>query len=156
MFAACAFWMMKITATTRTAKPAISPVRIPLVQVRGCPRPGGGVAGGGGVEPLAEGGGSVLVVPCGAAGSVMALLPSKWDRLAQAVAGPLRARSRGRRAGLAPAQEQDGKHDDHDDHDCSEADEHLVLLWCLGLKKGVPDPAERGGRGWMAGPGPRC
>jgi hypothetical protein len=26
MFAECAFWMMKTTATTRTAKPAISPV----------------------------------------------------------------------------------------------------------------------------------
>jgi hypothetical protein len=24
-------------------------------------------------------------------------------------------------------------------------------FWCLGGKRGVPDPAEPGGRGWMAG-----
>jgi hypothetical protein len=34
-------------------------------------------AGGDRVEPLAEGGGSVLVVPRGAAGSVMSLFPSR-------------------------------------------------------------------------------
>jgi hypothetical protein len=31
-----------------------------------------------------------------------------------------------------------------------------VLLWCLGGKRGMPDPAQPGGRGWMAEPGPRC
>ena len=87
MFAARAFWTMKITATMRAAKPAISLVRIPLVRACGGRRPGGCGAGGGGAEPLAEGGGSVLVVPCGAAGPVMALLPSE--------AGPARA-DRGR------------------------------------------------------------
>jgi|HubBroStandDraft_3_1064219.scaffolds.fasta_scaffold552412_1 hypothetical protein len=28
-----------------------------------------------------------------------------------------------------------------------------VLLWCRGGKRGMPDPAEPGGRGWMAEPG---
>jgi len=46
MLAACAFWMMKITATARAAKPAISPVGLPMVRVCRCPRRG---------EPLAEG-----------------------------------------------------------------------------------------------------
>ena len=51
MFAACVFWMMKITATTRAAKPAISPVRIPLVRVKSaagrlrCGRGRGGAVG---------------------------------------------------------------------------------------------------------------
>ena len=78
MFTACVFWMMKIITTMRTAKPAISPVRMPLIRV--CMRrrrgAGGGGGGGGGLEPLAEGGGRVLVAACGAAGSVMGLLPS--------------------------------------------------------------------------------
>jgi hypothetical protein len=82
--------MMKITATARTAKPAISSVRIPLA---------GSAAGRlrygmGGAEPLAEGSGSVLAVPCGATGPVMALLRSKADWLAQAVAGSLAGRPR--------------------------------------------------------------
>src|SRR5579859_1575475 len=92
MFAAFAFWTMKITATTRAAKPAISPVRISLIRVRSCPRPGGRGAGRGGAGPVAEAGGSVLVVPGGAAGSVMALSPSEADRLVQAVAGSLAGR----------------------------------------------------------------
>ena len=33
MFAACTFWMTKITATMRAAKPAISVVRITLIRV---------------------------------------------------------------------------------------------------------------------------
>src|SRR5580658_8844680 len=61
MFAACAFWTMKITATTAAAKPAISLVCISLVQVCRRRRPGGCGAGRG-AEPLAEGGGSVPVV----------------------------------------------------------------------------------------------
>ena len=56
MFAERAFWMMKTTATTRTAEPAISPVHIPLAGVCRCPRPGGCGTGWGGAEPLAEGG----------------------------------------------------------------------------------------------------
>jgi hypothetical protein len=69
--------MMKIITTMRMAKPAISPVRMPLIRV--CVRRRRGACGagrGGGLEPLAEGGGRVLVVACGAAGSVMGLLPS--------------------------------------------------------------------------------
>ena len=57
-------------------KPAISPVRIPLIRV--CSRPRRGAGGGPG--PLADGDGIVLVVPQGAAGSVMAILPSRVDR----------------------------------------------------------------------------
>jgi hypothetical protein len=64
----------------RMAKPAISPVRMPLIRVCVRRRRGAcGAGGGGGLEPLAEGGGRVLVVACGAAGSVMGLLPRQWD-----------------------------------------------------------------------------
>ena len=76
MFTACGFWMRKITTTMRAAKPAISPLRIPLMRVRLRPRGDAcGAGGGGGLEPLADEGGSVLAVPYGAAGSVMVLLP---------------------------------------------------------------------------------
>ena len=68
MFAACAFWMMKITTTMRAATPAMSPVRIPLIRVCSRGRGAGDGGGGGGADPLAEGGGRVLVVPCGAVG----------------------------------------------------------------------------------------
>ena len=56
-------------------EPAISPVRIPLLRVRSCARRGAG----GGPGPLADGGRRVLVVPQGAAGSVMVLLPSRVE-----------------------------------------------------------------------------
>jgi len=75
---ACAFWMMKIITTVRPAAPAISAVRMPLIRVcagRSVGRGGGG--GAWGAEPLAEGGGRVLVGPWGAGGSVMALLASR-------------------------------------------------------------------------------
>jgi hypothetical protein len=62
----------------RTAVPAISPVRMLLIFVRIPPLAGG--RGAGGAEPLAEAGGSVLVAPAGAFGSVMALLPSSGNR----------------------------------------------------------------------------
>src|SRR6185437_14374996 len=67
MLTACAFWMMKISTTMRTAVPAISPVRMLLIFVR--VRPRAGARGAGGAEPLTEGGGRVLVA---AGGSVMA------------------------------------------------------------------------------------
>src|SRR5271169_1138334 len=78
MFTARAFWMMKIITTIRAATPAIRPVRMPLIRVR-TGRLGGawGAGGGGGAEPLGEGGGSVLMVSCGA---VMALLLPEWER----------------------------------------------------------------------------
>jgi hypothetical protein len=77
---ACAFWMMKISTAMRTAVPAISPVRMLLVFVRIRLRAGACGAGTGGAEPLADGAGRVLVVPAGAAGSVMGVLPSSGDR----------------------------------------------------------------------------
>jgi hypothetical protein len=55
--------------------------------------------------------------------------------------------------GSVPAQDQEGKHDDHDDYDCSEADKHGSAPLVSGGKRGMPDPAEPGGRGWMAEPG---
>ena len=64
MLTACAFWMMKISTTMRTAVPAISPVRMLLIFVR--IRLRAGACGAGGAEPLAEGGGRVLVEPDGA------------------------------------------------------------------------------------------
>src|SRR5260370_5662603 len=72
MFTACAFWMVKIITTMRATTPAISPVRRPLIRVCSRRRRGGrGADWGGGAEPLAEGRGRVMVVGCGAAGSVM-------------------------------------------------------------------------------------
>src|ERR1700678_3835073 len=91
MFAACAFWTMKITATMRTTAPPSGAGRAPPVQVRGCPPRGCGAGGaGGGAEPLAEGG-TVVVGPCGA---VMALLPSE--------AGPARGGLGGFACGPVP------------------------------------------------------
>src|SRR5690349_7532713 len=75
MFTACAFWMMKISTTVRARTPTISAVRMPLIRVDSRSRLGAGAGGLAGAEPLAEGGGRVPV-PCGAADSVMALLPS--------------------------------------------------------------------------------
>jgi hypothetical protein len=75
---ACAFWMMKIITTMRPAKPAISPVRMPLIRV--CIRPalaGGGAASGCGDAPLADGGGRVVAALCVCGCSVMAVLPSR-------------------------------------------------------------------------------
>src|SRR5258708_27410208 len=78
MFTACAFWMVKSITTMRATTPAISPVRRPLIRVCSRRRRGGrGADWGGGAEPLAEGRGRVMVVGCGAAGSVMALLSSR-------------------------------------------------------------------------------
>ena len=63
MVTACAFWMMKISTTARTAVPAISATRMLLILVRSCRGRGADAAGGaGGAEPLADGGGRVLVV----------------------------------------------------------------------------------------------
>src|ERR1022692_3682964 len=78
-FTASAFWMTKIITTMRATAAAISPVRMPLIRVRGRPGRGAcGAAGNGdcGAEPLTEGGGRVLAA-CGVAGSVMALLSSE-------------------------------------------------------------------------------
>ena len=78
MFTACAFWMMKIITTMRAAMAAIRPVRMPLIRVRSARRAGGcGATGGGRAEPLREGGGTVVVAACGAAGSVMAVFPPR-------------------------------------------------------------------------------
>src|SRR5258708_330348 len=81
MLTACAFWMMKIITTIRPAKAAMRLVRMPLIRVciLAVLSAGAGGGAGGGLEPLAEGGGngSVLVVPRGdTGGSVMAVLPS--------------------------------------------------------------------------------
>jgi len=72
MSTACAFWMIKISTTTRPTKPAIRPARMLLIRVRASERTGGwgtdggtGGGGGGGAEPLDEGGGSVVAEPCG-------------------------------------------------------------------------------------------
>jgi hypothetical protein len=71
MLTACAFWMMKISTTMRATVPAISPVRMLLIFVRVRPRADAREAGG--AEPLAEGGGRVLVAAGGGAvGSFMA------------------------------------------------------------------------------------
>ena len=61
--------MMKITSTMRARKPPISAVRMPLIRVRE-PRRGTAAAvgaGGGRVEPLADGGGRVPAGLCRAA-----------------------------------------------------------------------------------------
>ncbi len=71
-------------------KPAISPVRIPLIRI--CSRLRRG-AGGGPGPLVADRGGSVLVVPQGAAGSVMALLPSRVGPGRWAVAGSVAGRA---------------------------------------------------------------
>jgi hypothetical protein len=71
--------MMKIITTMRATTPPMSPVRIPLIRVCILLVLTAGVGVGGGLEPLAEGGGngSVLVVPRGdTGGSVMAAFPS--------------------------------------------------------------------------------
>src|SRR5580658_874249 len=75
MVTAFAFWMMKISTTARTAAPAISATRMLLIRLRS--RPGLGARGGGGAEPFGDGGGRVLVVPAGAAGSVITGLPQE-------------------------------------------------------------------------------
>jgi len=67
--------MMKISTTVRARTPTISAVRMPLIRVDSRPRLGAGAGGLGGAEPLAEGGGRVVVVRGGSAESVMALLP---------------------------------------------------------------------------------
>src|ERR1700751_5805555 len=87
MLTACAFWMMKISTTMRAAVPAISPVRMLLIFVR--VRPRAGARGAGGAEPLAEGGGRVLVVPGGAAGSVMGCFLRRGPGSLAACAGSL-------------------------------------------------------------------
>src|SRR5579871_2782474 len=79
MFTAPVFWMTKIITTIRATTPAIRPVRTLLIRVR-AGRRGGAWGGGGGAEPLAEGGGSVLVLPCGSGVAVMALLLREWER----------------------------------------------------------------------------
>ena len=67
MCTAWVFWMMKITSRMRAPKPAI---RV------GRPRRWG--AGGGRAEPMAHGGGRLLVVPWGwAVGSGMTFLFSR-------------------------------------------------------------------------------
>src|SRR5579863_10228903 len=76
MLMACGFWMMKITTAMTAPAPTICPVRRPRIQVDSGGPWGAGGAGGGRVEPLTDGGGRVLVVPCGAADSAMTLLPS--------------------------------------------------------------------------------
>jgi len=86
MFTVCAFWMMKISTTIRAATLAISPVRMLLIWVDSRRR--WGAAGAAGADPLAERGGRVLVVLCGAADSVMALLLSRsGDRPMRSMAG---------------------------------------------------------------------
>jgi hypothetical protein len=71
---------MKIITTARAAAAAINPVRIPLIRVdsrRAFGTSGaGGARGGDRLDPLTDGGGRVVVVPYGAADSVMAVLPS--------------------------------------------------------------------------------
>ena len=67
MLTACAFWMMNISTTMRTAVPAISATRMLLIFV--CIRLRAGARGAGGAagaEPLADGGGKVPVGPDGA------------------------------------------------------------------------------------------
>src|SRR5579859_995197 len=98
MLTACAFWVMKISTTMRTAVPAISPVRMLLIFVR--IRLRAGACGAGGAEPLAEGGGRVLVGPDG-----MAM--AYFLRAGTGIAGdlwrfPLVARGAGRRAAADP------------------------------------------------------
>ena len=88
MSTAWAFWMMKITTTMRAATPTIRAVRMALIRER-VGRPGGACGGGGGAEPLAEGGGSVLVLPCGGV-SVMTLLLSGWGGPLNRWPAPLR------------------------------------------------------------------
>ncbi len=53
MFTACAFWMMKVSITMRTATLTISPVRMPLIRVCIGPRVGACSAGSGGAEGAA-------------------------------------------------------------------------------------------------------
>src|SRR5438105_10946656 len=97
MLTACAFWMTKISTTVRAAVPAISPVRMPLIFVRIRLRPAACGAGAGGAEPLADGGGMVLVVPRGAVGSVMACILQSGTGVAGDLRRfPLLARGAGR------------------------------------------------------------
>src|SRR5580693_9830646 len=92
MLTAFAFWMMKISTTTRMTVPAISAMRMLLIRVRDGPGIGG--CGAGRAEPLADGGGRVLVAPDGsaagsAAGSVMTGLPlQRRTRVAGDLAWP--------------------------------------------------------------------
>jgi hypothetical protein len=92
MFTARAFWTIKMITTISATAPVIRPVRMPLIRVRaGRPGAAWGASGGGGAEPLGEGGG-ILVVPCGAGDAVMTrLLPGgagAAETLAGSVADP--------------------------------------------------------------------
>lgn len=83
--------------------PAISAVRMPLILVCS-PRRRGTVGAGwrGGAEPLAEAGGRVVAEACGAADSVMALLPLRTGTGAQVTRLPLRTRVPARTGLVSP------------------------------------------------------
>src|SRR5580704_2663121 len=97
MFAACTFWIMKMTITVKAAKPAMNAVRIALIRARARATTLACGAGGYRRAPLAEGGSNVLVVPC-PAGSVMALLPFRRPahgaRAVCSLSGLIRGRGR--------------------------------------------------------------
>jgi hypothetical protein len=73
--------MIRRSLAVPAAALAIRPVRMLLIRARSGRRGGAsGADGAGGAEPLGEGGGSVLVVRCGAGVAVMARLLPGWER----------------------------------------------------------------------------